>query len=162
MAYLNILVTLDGSKFAEAEINAVTEIAPPGAHIHLLSVIDKEPLTALMARIYASTDELQTLNESVMLFRTEPPSMLDLRDEYLEAVSDGLDQRKYHVTHEVRVGNVVDSILEAARDGFDVIVMATHNRVGVGKLIVGSVTQSVLLRASCPVLVITPSHNVSQ
>jgi nucleotide-binding universal stress UspA family protein len=42
----------------------------------------------------------------------------------------------------------------------DLVVMGTHGREGIGKLLLGSVTESVLRRAPCPVLTIGPHVEV--
>jgi nucleotide-binding universal stress UspA family protein len=55
----------------------------------------------------------------------------------------------------LRDGPVVPGILAAARDvGADVIVMGTHGRSGFERLALGSVTEKVLRKAPCPVLVV--------
>jgi nucleotide-binding universal stress UspA family protein len=47
-----------------------------------------------------------------------------------------------------------EAILAFARDvGVDLIVMASHGRTGVGRMVAGSVAESVLRNAPCPVLV---------
>jgi len=65
-------------------------------------------------------------------------------------------------TPEVRVwmslqtGDVAEAILaEAARIPADLIVMGTHGRSGVDRWMLGSVTDEVLRRASCPVLTVS-------
>src|SRR5436190_24170213 len=40
MGYMNMLVTLDGSELAERAIDAARIAAAPGAHLHLLSVLE--------------------------------------------------------------------------------------------------------------------------
>lgn len=45
------------------------------------------------------------------------------------------------------------AILEHARD-FDLIVMGTHGRKGIRRMLLGSVTESVLRAAPCPVLAV--------
>lgn len=42
----------------------------------------------------------------------------------------------------------------AAREGAELIIMPSHGRTGVKRLILGSVTEYVLRRAQCPVLVL--------
>jgi nucleotide-binding universal stress UspA family protein len=63
----------------------------------------------------------------------------------------------------VEEGRPVDCILEcAAATGSDVIVLGTHGLSGFQRLVLGSVTEKVLRRASCPVLTVPPrSHAAS-
>jgi len=44
----------------------------------------------------------------------------------------------------------------AKRLGANLIVMATHGRSGPGHLVLGSVAETVVLEASCPVLTVSP------
>lgn len=46
---------------------------------------------------------------------------------------------------------------EAAREGVDLIVIATNGRTGIDRLMLGSVAEKVVARAPCPVLVV-PRH----
>ncbi|MGH9353464.1 MAG: universal stress protein [Terriglobia bacterium] len=61
----------------------------------------------------------------------------------------------------VRKGFVPDSILSFAQDQrADLIVMGTHGRRGLDRLVMGSVTEHVLRKAPCPVLAVRkPSHD---
>jgi universal stress protein A len=52
-------------------------------------------------------------------------------------------------------GNPGDEIVDyAAKIGADLIVMGSHGRTGLGRLLLGSVAEKVLHRATCPVLVV--------
>ncbi len=51
------------------------------------------------------------------------------------------------------VGRPAQEILALARrDAFDLLVLGTHGRTGVGHLLLGSVAEEVVRHASCPVL----------
>ena len=55
----------------------------------------------------------------------------------------------------VRLSEVGDIILDAARaDGAELIVMGTHGRTGVRRLLLGSVAEHVLRHADCPVVTV--------
>ena len=55
--------------------------------------------------------------------------------------------------HRLEMGNVAAAILEVAKDiQPDLIVMGTHGRTGLGRLLMGSVAEKVLRSAVCPVL----------
>lgn len=52
--------------------------------------------------------------------------------------------------------NIVE---EADSEGVDMIVMSTHDRTGLSHLLMGSVTEKVVARAPCPVLVVPPGDH---
>ncbi len=54
------------------------------------------------------------------------------------------------VTHEV-IADVAEEI------GASVVVVATHGRKGVGRMVLGSVAEQVIRHAPCPVLVVKPA-----
>lgn len=57
--------------------------------------------------------------------------------------------------HEVRRGQPADVICDFAEDeGVDLIVMTTHGRSGLSRLLMGSVAEHVLRHAPCPVLTV--------
>jgi nucleotide-binding universal stress UspA family protein len=56
---------------------------------------------------------------------------------------------------EVVLPDPADRVLRAAQEtGADLIVVGTRHRTAVGKFVLGSTTQRVLLEAPCPVLVV--------
>lgn len=59
------------------------------------------------------------------------------------------------VNHFLLEGDPVDQIVRLATEhNSDVIVMATHGRTGLGRLLMGSVAEQVVRKAPCPVLTI--------
>ncbi len=76
----------------------------------------------------------------------------------------GLEERLagLGMSHEVRqaVGSdVAEEILRVASDtDADVVVIGLRHRTPVGKMIMGSVAQQVLLDAPCAVLAVKPAH----
>ena len=62
------------------------------------------------------------------------------------------------VRHVVEFGGTVDNIVEKAEgEQVDRIVMSTHGRTGIDRLLIGSVAEKVIARAPCPVLIV-PAH----
>lgn len=60
------------------------------------------------------------------------------------------------VTRRVEEGDPVSVILSVVREtAADLIVMGTHGRTGLGRLLMGSVAEQVVRRATCPVLTVT-------
>lgn len=59
------------------------------------------------------------------------------------------------VEHRLEEGNAAQRILEvAAETEANLIVMGTHGRTGLARLLVGSVAEQVLRKAPCPVLTV--------
>ena len=55
----------------------------------------------------------------------------------------------------VRLSDIGDIVVDAARDaGAELIVMGTHGRTGVRRLVLGSVAEHVLRHADCPVVTV--------
>lgn len=62
----------------------------------------------------------------------------------------------------IREGAVVPMILEEARTiGADLIVIGTHGRSGVDRLLLGSVTEKVLRKAECAVMTVPPADRTA-
>jgi universal stress protein A len=67
-------------------------------------------------------------------------------------------QRVNQVRYHVRSGDPLERILEVAEDCMsDLIVLATHGRTGVKRLLIGNVAEKVVRHAPCPVLTVKPS-----
>jgi nucleotide-binding universal stress UspA family protein len=61
-----------------------------------------------------------------------------------------------------RIGDAANEILRAAGEwNADLLVLGSHGRDGVARMILGSVAEKVMRRASCPVLVIKASEKDS-
>ncbi len=66
------------------------------------------------------------------------------------------------VTVETRIGYPADEIVAAAEElGSGLIVIGTHGRSGLKRLILGSVAEDVLRRAPCPVLTVREAPEVT-
>ena len=92
-------------------------------------------------------------------------------DEYYGGVSKMRDEMQapcedVRVEHRLEEGAAAQRILDVARDiQAGLIVMGTHGRTGLGRLLLGSVAEQVLRRAACPVLTVKvplSTHAASQ
>jgi nucleotide-binding universal stress UspA family protein len=133
-----ILVALDGSTLAEAAMWTALDLAEKnGASISLLRAAEA------YARPGADTVEAQ-----VMAIRDA--------EEYLATVVRRLEDRGVRrVETHVWYGPAAAAIVEAATvQKADMIVMSTHGRTGLGRLILGSVAESVLRGTTVPILIV--------
>ena len=144
---LRVLIPLDGSLFAEAAL---------------------EPAIHVLSQIASSTqDELCLLRvvEGLHAENTDAQQQTKREAEhYLKIISERLGKKRnagcdFPITSVVRKGgDVVGSILEEAKKtGYThLIVMATHGREGMERLMLGSIAERVLGAAACPVLIVCP------
>jgi nucleotide-binding universal stress UspA family protein len=76
---------------------------------------------------------------------------------YLAKEEEQLKDAGLSVRSEVRKGRPAEQIIEyASEKSFNLIVMSTHGRSGLGRWVFGSVASKVLHEASSPILLIRP------
>jgi nucleotide-binding universal stress UspA family protein len=92
-----------------------------------------------------------------LMFGPPPESYLDHLREKLKQIRP--PDSNICVEHVLVEGNAAPAILKTAMElPCDAIVMGTHGRTGVDRLLVGSVAEEVVRKASCPVVVVkTPA-----
>jgi nucleotide-binding universal stress UspA family protein len=155
MSYHKILVPLDGSKLSEQALQHAVRIASPNANIHVISVLADGEVTE-MATLTAAMADRQSLTNDQWPYTKRPgnPRELNARAKYLREVSEWLEPAGYYVTVETVHGPVSEMITAIAQRGFEVIVMATHQRQGIAKAVLGSVAEAVLSAAPCPIMIV--------
>ena len=136
----SILVPTDFSEAANAAKAYATGLADSfGATLHILNVIP-DPL--------AMGWGVDTAYLPQLLERTERTVR-----EQLEGALRPEERAKFRAQVAVETGAPVDRIIEyAEKNRIDLIVMGTQGRGTVERMWIGSVTQGVLRRASCPVV----------
>jgi nucleotide-binding universal stress UspA family protein len=140
-----ILVPLDGSVFAEAALEEAAELAGD-KHATLMLLRAAEATT--FPGVDPTEAEVQVVQEA---------------EQYLDQLAARLAARGIKdVETSVWYGPPDAAIVEAARARKpDLIVMSTHGRSGLGRLIVGSVAESVLRGTRTPILLLrTPEAPV--
>ena len=142
--YQKILVATDGSKYSLAAACEAMGIAKRcGAELFIISVVPTE--TASPFDIVHS--EMQHEMIAQKEFRDGEKNVNDL---LVIAKQEGVNV-KGHIIH----GRPYDVIVENAREeGVDLIVMGSHGRTGMERLLMGSVTERVVGNADCAVLVV--------
>jgi nucleotide-binding universal stress UspA family protein len=139
-----ILFTTDFSECSEHAFPVADKLAGAlGARLIVLHVIDPRIQAAELSAIIPITQPaLDQLVKRLDEFTCQSPGI--------------------KVDRLVTQGDIVDEILRVARDEHsDLIVMATHGRKGLGRALLGSVTEDVLRRASCPVLTVRGQLDLS-
>jgi nucleotide-binding universal stress UspA family protein len=105
--------------------------------------------------------ELAVLMDGAMAAEIDPQYDRDTLDALRKRL-DGPDL-KYPVETRLNRGFPQEEILQAAAEVEPTqIVMGTHGRTGLGRLLMGSVAESVIPKANCPVLVVKGPGKVSE
>ena len=133
---MKIILAVDGSQFSEAATQVlIQQMRPDGNEILLVHVIEGPAFFEQDAVL----QERRRRAEKIMLHTTE-----ELRAAGYQAVHTRV------VEGEPRMG-----ILEVASDWHpDLILLGSHGRKGLQKLLLGSVAQSVAQHATCSVLIV--------
>ena len=102
------------------------------------------------------TPIIPTAPEIVQSF--EPQGELSARCRLEKMANDELAGIKHQIhTRVAFASHIPKSILVAAREaGADLIVIATHGRSGLPRLLFGSVAEAVVRNSTCPVLTVRP------
>lgn len=142
-----LLVPLDGSEFAEAALPVAESLADAlGGTLLLLRVVrlPEAPLTEDGKVIAYVDQELERLRAEAQ--------------DYLARVARGLAVGHSAVESAVRVGEPSDAIVAASREfNASLVIMATHGRTGLSRLLLGSVADGVLRRGRVPVMLVRPT-----
>ena len=110
------------------------------------------------AAVDAAVEEARRRGTGLVVVNTTKGDSLVDRKFASESSLETLDSRLSGVEHELRqtVGaDVADQVLDVVREvGADVLVIGLRHRTAVGKMLMGSVAQRLLLEAPCPVLAV--------
>ncbi len=145
----DIIVPLDGSTVSVVALDHAVDLARKlGSNLILLNVVPDPPLPIAMDGAWPVMDLERTAKE----LRAEGELILErglerARERGLETARRVLKPAEGH-----RIGDV---IVAAARDeGAELIVIGTHGRSGLDRLLLGSVAERVAHRASMPVMLV--------
>ncbi|WP_040661975.1 universal stress protein [Nitrococcus mobilis] len=84
-----------------------------------------------------------------------PETIERIRKELQEDLAYERDGKKVEVEAIVVMGKPIEEILKAAKEkAVEMIVMGTHGRTGLQHVIIGSVAENVVRKATCPVLTV--------
>lgn len=100
--------------------------------------------------------------EGAPLAAVDPQAMMEVaeqtQNEALAAVLNGLETKPV-VAREIVQSTASEALVEASRRA-DLVVVGTHGRGPVRSFLLGSVSQSVIRHAQCPVVVMPPVHEI--
>lgn len=147
--YRRILVPLDGSDLAEGALRHAEAVARRfEADLLLIQVVSAISATAAVDPMTASAVDAVYAAESIEEAEQEA-------FDYLNRTSQRPDLKGLSVEIEVFRGSAAPEISRRIQKGdVDLVVMSTHGRSGLGRLVFGSVADQVLREVCAPILLV--------
>lgn len=145
-------ITLENVLFA-TDFSPCSKAALPYA----TSIARRYGATILAAHILPSKAEMVLMSPE-----SWPPPLPPEEESRTQASIEVLENQLQGLVHEVLTprGNAADVLARITQEReIDLLVLGTHGRTGVGKLLLGSVSEKLLRLADCPVLSIGPHVN---
>jgi nucleotide-binding universal stress UspA family protein len=133
-----LLVATDGSEYSRKAVNKALDLLQnSGGTLTVVSVLEISP------HIYAVAPEVAE-------------EKIKLPQKYVEEVKDLAASRGIQAEGVVREAECANEVIcdIAGKQSIDLIVLGSHGRTGLKRLLMGSVTESVIAHAPCPVLVV--------
>ena len=148
-----LVVPLDGSKVAESVLPHVEALAKQkgldGIEVVLLQISEPPEIQS----DYPASMPI-TWEEHV---KAETAKRKLAGEQYLATVQERLKDAGLNARSEALVGKPAQEIIDyCSKDGFSLIVMATHGRSGLSRWAFGSVAEKVLLGTASPIIVVRP------
>lgn len=139
-----ILVPIDFSPTGSAALEAATALArSTSGRLLILHIVEHQGLSENLVYSLVKPHATEELTEQL---RTVVPS--DKRIPY---------------EHRLLRGAPIDRILDVAEsEQVDLIVIGTHGRRGIDRVLMGSVAEAVVRRAKCPVLAVKPDASTAE
>lgn len=157
--FKRILCPVDMSEFSLEALRLAAQLAErQGAVLDVLHVIHNPFDELYMSAITESDPALldayavEPSKRAKIVRATEEHAEILLR-QFCRDELKGLGKVHYHI----RRGDPFENILDGAEDfRTDLIVLATHGRTGIKRLVIGNVAEKVVRHAPCPVLTVNP------
>jgi nucleotide-binding universal stress UspA family protein len=143
---MRILLATDGSSSAGAALDFLLGFPfPAGSEAIVLSVIDN--------RSFPGDDEF---GDAFGIALQETPEVQKGETErLLAAAGQRLREAGWAESTQIRNGNPAEEIIQAAEEqGVDLVVLGSHGTTGIGRFLLGSVSDRVLSHAPCSVLIV--------
>lgn len=158
ITYQHILVPLDGSERAASAIAHAESIAKlSNARLVLLQVIPSAAMLVSETAIASPGMGMPTIDPflSASQFDSVEDALVQEATKTLTDAAKPLQDSGLHVETVILSGLPADSIVAYATENkIDLIVMSTHGRTGLSRLLFGSVAESVLRHATCPIMLV--------
>ena len=146
--YDNILVPTDGSETSEIAVDNAVDIAEKyGATVHALYVVDVDATSYGLG-----TEQVDRIRQGHL---DEMPEVKEDAEEATHYVANAAEAAGLDFEEHIRVGEPARAIRKFVEENdIDLVVMGSHGRSGLSRVILGSVAEKVLRRTHLPVLIV--------
>jgi nucleotide-binding universal stress UspA family protein len=144
---MRILLAVDGSEFSEAAVSVILRhLRPEGTEVRVIHAVAWNEGLDLAYQFAEGPHAAR----DVLAARARADACAS---DVVSAAAQRLRAGGFEATPIVEQGDAADTILLMAADWHaDLIVMGSHGRGGMARLLLGSVSDVVVRRAGCPVL----------
>ena len=145
--YKRILIATDGSPLSDKAIESGLQLASLcGASVVALKVVPRYPRSYFEGSAPLNRDDVKQVEQ-----RWSEAAVADLNAVKALGAADGVTVKVVVAKSEL----IAETIIAAAtKNNCDLIVMASHGRKGLKRVLLGSETQHVLTHSHIPVLVL--------
>jgi nucleotide-binding universal stress UspA family protein len=150
MMYRNIMLTVDGSATSDAALDAAAKLVREGARLQAIPVVDNPALT--FPPPYGVSYDVGAMRDAMI---ENGENTLRLALERLH--TQGVDNAETHLVDLTSTisSNIASAILtEAKRFPADIIVIGSHGRRGLKRVVLGSVAEEVMRSSNIPILLV--------
>jgi len=145
--YKHILIATDGSELSEKAVDSGLALAAlAGAQVTALKVVPRYPRSYFDGGVAVESNEIERVEQQ---WSEAAQALLEKIKE--RGAASGVTVEAAVVKSDL----IAEAVITAAKEGScDLIVMASHGRNGLKRLLLGSETQHVLTHSHIPVLVL--------
>ncbi len=135
-----ILCPVDFSDASRKAVQYAKEFATSmGSVVHLLNVVEPRPMAVDITLNYVPLEE----------------DFEQAAEEDLQIIVQEFQLAGLKVESSIEIGNPSDVILDKSQDlDVNLLIMGSHGKKGLSRLIMGSVAETVVRKANCPVLIV--------
>lgn len=153
MKISKVLIGIDDSKYAEHAAEYGFDIARKfNASVGLVNIVEPVIIPGVSAGvdpIMGSTMQ-NNAEEEMEILDIQKNQAQNIVENTIKKFADGMQ-----VTHFTDYGSTADGIINCSKEfGADLIVIGTHSRTGLDRLLMGSVAEHVVRHSEVPVLVV--------
>jgi nucleotide-binding universal stress UspA family protein len=145
---MHVLIATDGSPNSIEAARKAGEILRPADHVTLVSVLTEVPgddAGGFEGSVYSAGEQDQLWKQEMAEAGEE------IERTAAALTSTNIDKR-------IEVGDVSGNVCRVAAElHVDVIVVGSHGRGALSRILLGSVSEQVVRHAPCPVLVVRPA-----